>query len=286
MLQTILGLDAAEIASAFLVSPAAMGQRLARAKAKIRLAGVPFRVPDREELPERLGAVLEAIYAAFAQGWAEAFAEDPRGRNLAQEAIWLGRVVGALAPEEPEALGLLALMLYADSRRAARRDGEGRYIPLSEQNFALWNRDAIGEAEALLRAASAMGRPGRFQLEAAIQSAHASRSQMGATDWDAISRLYDALYALTGSRVVAVNRTIAVANARGAAAGLRLLGEAEAEGSLEGYQSYWAAKADLQARSGDSRAAVASYNMAIGLETDAATRAFLLERLGALTPDP
>ena len=130
-----------------------------------------------------------------------------------------------------------------------------------------------------------MRRPGRFQLEAAIQSAHAARAASGVTDWDAIAGLYDALHALTGSRVVAVNRAIAVANARGAAAGLRLLEEVEAEGSLEGYQSYWAAKADLQARMGERAAAAASYRMAVGLETDAATRAFLLERLGAVSRD-
>ena len=176
-------------------------------------------------------------------------------------------------------------MLYADSRRAARRDADGRYVPLTEQNVALWNRDAIDEAEVLLRAASALARPGRFQLEAAIQSAHASRRRAGATDWDAIAALYDALLALTGSRVVAVNRAIAVARARGAAEGLRLLEEADAEGALAGYQSYWAARADLQARIGDRAGAAASYNMAIGLETDAATRAFLLERLAALGPD-
>ena len=125
MLQTILGLDAAAIASAFLVSPAAMGQRLSRAKAKIRLAGVPFRIPEREDLPERLGVALEAIYAAFSHGWAEAFSDDPRGRNLADEAIWLGRVVVSLTPDEPEAMGLLALMLYAHARREARRDASG-----------------------------------------------------------------------------------------------------------------------------------------------------------------
>ncbi len=125
MLQTILGLDAAAIASAFLVSPAAMGQRLSRAKAKIRLAGVPFRIPEREDLPERLGVALEAIYAAFSHGWAEAFSDDPRGRNLAEEAIWLGRVVVSLIPNEPEAMGLLALMLYAHARREARRDAVG-----------------------------------------------------------------------------------------------------------------------------------------------------------------
>jgi RNA polymerase sigma-70 factor (ECF subfamily) len=285
MLQTILGLDAAAIASAFLLSPAAMGQRLARAKAKIKLAGVPFRIPETDELAERLGAVLEAIYAAFAHGWAEAFADDPRGRNLAEEAVWLGRVVVALAPEEPEALGLLALMLYADSRRAARRDSAGRYVPLSEQNPALWSEAAIAEAETVLRIASAKRRAGRFQLEAAIQSAHAARRRTDVTDWPAIAALYDALFALTGSPVVAVNRAVAVANAHGAAAGLRLLESAGAARVLDGYQSYWAAKADLQARIGDPGAAD-SYRRAIGLESDEATRAFLLGRLGALEAEP
>jgi RNA polymerase sigma-70 factor (ECF subfamily) len=258
-----------------------MGQRLARAKAKIRLAGVPFRVPESEELRERLGAVLEAIYAAFAHGWAEAFADDPHGRDLAEEAIWLGRVLVTLAPEEPEALGLLALMLYSDSRRAARRDDSGRYVPLSEQVATLWNERAIEEAEALLRAAGGKRRPGRFQFEAAIQSAHVSRRRTGSTDWPAIARLYEALFAVTGSPVVAVNRAVAVANAEGAASGLRLLEDASAGGLLQNYQSFWAAKADLQARMGDEGAKT-SYRMAIGLETDAATRAFLLARLSAL----
>ncbi len=282
MLQTILGLDAAAIASAFLVSPAAMGQRLARAKAKIRLAGAPFRIPERQELAERLDAVLEAIYAAFAHGWAQAFADDPRGRNLAEEAIWLGRLVVALAPEEPEALGLLALMLYADSRRSARRDAAGKYVPLDAQDVALWDVALIEEAEGLLRVASARRQPARFQLEAAIQSAHVERRRTGATDWAAIELLYDALYALTGSRVVAVNRAVAVANARGAAAGLALIAEAAAGGGLETFQSYWAARADLLARSGQADLAKESYRMAIGLEIDPAARAFLLARLNAL----
>ena len=160
MLQTILGLDAAAIGSAFLVSPAAMGQRLARAKAKIRLAGVPFRIPERKDLPARLTAVLEAIYAAFSRGWDEAFSDDPRERDLAGEAIWLGRTVVALAPGEPEASGLLALMLYAHARRAAGRDAHGRYVPLSEQDTTLWDAGAIGEAEQLLRQASAATRWG------------------------------------------------------------------------------------------------------------------------------
>ena len=162
MLQTILGLDAAAIGSAFLVAPATMGQRLSRAKARIRVAGVPFRVPERAELPDRLDAVLDAIYAAFAHGWAEAFAEDPHGRNLSEEAIWLARVLVGLAPNEPEALGLLALMRFSDARRSARRDCEGRYVPLSEQKTELWDEAAIAEAEDLLRRAAGFAAPRRF----------------------------------------------------------------------------------------------------------------------------
>jgi RNA polymerase sigma-70 factor, ECF subfamily len=154
-------------------------------------------------------------------------------------------------------------------------------VPLSEQDTRRWDHPAIDEAEGLLRACAAMRSPGRFQLEAAIQSAHAARRVTGVTDWPAIAALYDGLFALTGSRVVAVNRAVAVANARGAAEGLRLLGEVEADGALEAYQSFWAAKAELQARVGESGAAD-SFRRAIGLETDPATRAFLLGRLAAL----
>ena len=282
MLQTILGLDAAAIASAFLVSPAAMGQRLSRAKAKIRLAGVPFKIPEREDLPERLGVALEAIYAAFSHGWAEAFSDDPRGRNLAEEAIWLGRVVVSLIPNEPEAMGLLALMLYAHSRREARRDALGRYVPLSDQAVELWDRPAIEEAEGLLKAAGALGAPGRFQLEAAVQSVHAARRLTGTTDWEAIAVLYDALFALTASPVVAVNRAAAVAHARGPAAGLELLDEVGVKGGLAGFEPYWVARADLCAKLGDVVAARSAYGLAIGLQTDPAARAFLIERLTAL----
>ena len=281
ILQTILGLDAAAIGSAFLVSPAAMGQRLARAKAKIRLAGVPFRIPDRDEAPERLGAVLEAIYAAFAHGWDEAFSDDPRGRDLSGEAIWLGRLVVSLAPGEPEAQGLLALMLYADARRAARRDASGRYVPLGEQDFALWDAAAIDEAERLLRTASGAKAPGRFQLEAAVQSAHVARRTTGETDWRAIGWLYDALYRLTGSPVVAVNRAAAVAQTQGPKAGLALL-DAVAGETLEGFEPYWVARADLSARSGDVEGAKKAYAIAIGLQSDPAARDFLAARLAAL----
>jgi RNA polymerase sigma-70 factor, ECF subfamily len=282
MLQTILGLDAAAIASAFLVSPAAMGQRLSRAKAKIRLAGVPFKIPEREDLPERLGVALEAIYAAFSHGWTEAFSDDPRGRNLVEEAIWLGRVVVSLIPNEPEAMGLLALMLYAHSRREARRDAHGRYVPLSDQAVDRWDQPAIDEAEGLLQAAGALGAPGRFQLEAAVQSVHAARRLAGKTDWEAISVLYDALFALTASPVVAVNRAAAVAQARGAAAGLKLLDEVGVQGGLVGFEPYWVARADLCAKLGEVDAARSAYGLAIGLQTDPAARAFLIERLAAL----
>jgi RNA polymerase sigma-70 factor (ECF subfamily) len=282
MLQTILGLDAAAIASAFLVSPAAMGQRLTRAKAKIRLAGVPFKIPEREDLPERLGVALEAIYAAFSHGWAEAFSDDPRGRNLAEEAIWLGRVVVSLAPNEPEAMGLLALMLYAHARREARRDAQARYVPLSDQAVERWDQQAIEEAERLLKAAGVLGAPGRFQLEAAVQSVHAARRLTGTTDWEAIALLYDALFALTGSPVVAVNRAAAVAQARGATAGLKLLDEVGAQGGLAGFEPYWVARADLCAKTGEVEEARRAYGLAIGLQTDPAARAFLIERLAAL----
>jgi RNA polymerase sigma-70 factor (ECF subfamily) len=282
MLQTILGLDAAAIASAFLVSPAAMGQRLSRAKAKIRLAGVPFKIPEREDLPERLGVALEAIYAAFSHGWAEAFSDDPRGRNLAEEAIWLGRVVVSLIPNEPEAMGLLALMLYAHARRDARRDAVGRYVPLSDQAVERWDQKAIEEAERLLRAASALGAPGRFQLEAAVQSVHAARRLTGKTDWEAIADLYDILFALTASPVVTVNRAVAVAHSLGAAAGLELLDQVGAKDGLAGFEPYWVARADLCAKIGEVEAARRAYEQAIGLQTDPAARAFLIDRLAAL----
>jgi len=278
MLQTILGLDAAAIASAFLVSPATMGQRLSRAKARIRLAGVPFREPAPELWPERIGAVLDAIYAAFSHGWLAS--GDSRGRNLTEEAVWLGRVAVALAPAEPEAAGLLALMLYAHARRAARRDAAGRFVPLSEQDTAAWDHAAIDEAESRLAAAAKLGRPGRFQLEAAIQSAHAARRRGGVTDWLAIAALYDALLALTGSPVVAVNRAVAVSRARGVEAGLAALDAIAADASLGEFQAYWAARADLEALAGLG-AARRSYARAIGLESDPAVRDFLVEKLRA-----
>ncbi|MBV1704297.1 MAG: RNA polymerase subunit sigma-70, partial [Hyphomicrobiales bacterium] len=282
MLQVVLGLDAAAIGAAYLVAPATMGQRLSRAKAKIRDAGVPFRVPEPEERRERMSFALEAIYAAFSNAWGEAFADDPRGRDLSTEAIWLARVAAALAPGEPETLGCLALLLYVDARRPARRDPVGSYVPLSGQDVSLWNGAAIDEAERLLSAASIMGRPDRFQIEAAIQSAHCARRRTGATDWPAISLLYARLYEITRSPVVAVNRAVAVAEVEGAAAGLALLAEVEGEGGLLDFQPLWAAKAELSARAHATEAALEAYGRAIGLERDPAARAFLIERRARL----
>jgi RNA polymerase sigma-70 factor (ECF subfamily) len=278
ILQTILGFDAATIASAFLVSPATMGQRLVRAKSKIREAGIPLRVPERSDLPERLGAVLEAIYAAFAEGWCDPAGTEVRRRNLAEEAIWLGRLVVSLLPEEPEALGLLALMLYAEARRGARRSPHGDYVPLADQDPALWNTCLIEEAEALLMRAGQRGILGRYQLEAALQSAHVVRRVTGSSDWSAVERIYDALWDLTGSPVVAINRAIAVAKTRGAAAGLAALDALMDNPRLAEYQPYWAARAGLLARTGAREAADQAYERAIGLEPDPAVRRFLEQR--------
>jgi RNA polymerase sigma-70 factor (ECF subfamily) len=282
ILQTILGFDAATIASAFLVSPATMGQRLARAKSKIRQAGIPFRLPERAELNERLAAVLDAIYAAFSEGWSDPVGTETRRRNLAEEAIWLGRLVVSLVPEEPEALGLLALMLHAEARRSARRSAHGDYVPLAEQDPQAWDSRAIEEAEALLLRASRMGAVGRYQLEAAVQSAHTVRRLTGRSDWAAIVELYDTLAAIVDSPVVAINRAIALAETRGAAEGLAALDSLEGDPRLAEYQPYWAARAGLLARTGKIAAAAAAFDRAIGLEADPAVRKFLQQRRAEL----
>jgi RNA polymerase sigma-70 factor, ECF subfamily len=283
MLQAVLGFDAAAIGSAFLVAPATMGQRLVRAKARIRQAGIPFQVPDHDELPARLAAVLEAIYAAYSEGWVDGAGTDARRRNLADEAIWLGRLVVALLPEEPEALGLLALMLHAQARRPARRDAEGRYVRLSEQDPRRWDAALIDEAEALLVRAAALETIGRFQLEAAVQSAHAARRHGGRADWGAIERLYAGLSELTGSPVARLNHAVALAEVQGAAAGLAALDGLAEDPRLSDYQPYWAARAELLARHGDVPAAESAYQRAIGLESDAAVREHLQRRAANLT---
>ena len=282
MLQVVVGLDAKTIASAFLMSPAAMGKRLVRAQDKIRQAGIPFRIPEREELSGRLDTALDAIYAAFAEGWTDPGGTDVVRRDLTGEAFFLARLVADLLPQEPETLGLLALMLHAEARRRARRDGNGEYVPLAEQDAELWDWQMIGEAEALLWRAGALGSVGRYQLESALQSAHVHRRRTGQANWAAVVQPYDALSALTGSPVVAINRALALAELRGAGTALDAMPEVTADVRLAEYQPYWAARAELLARTGAHAEARRAYEVAIGLERDPAVRRFLERRQSAL----
>jgi len=283
MLQVVLGLDAKTIASAFLMSPAAMSKRLVRAKNKIREAGIPFNVPEREELPERLAAVLEAVYAVYAEGWTDPLGSDTERRDLAGEALFLAQLLAELLPDEAETLGLLALMLYAQARRAARRDAAGEYVPLSAQDPAHWNTPMIDAADALLRRASAFNAIGRFQLEAALQSAHIHRCRTHRPNWAEIVQLYDALLAIAASPVVAVNRALALAERDGPQAALAALEPYADDPRLADYQPYWAARADLLARTGATAEALGAYDLAIGLERDPAARRFLQRRRMALS---
>lgn len=274
MLQIVLGLDAARIASAFLVQPSAMGQRLTRAKTKIRDAGIAFELPETKELPSRLDAVLEAIYAAYGSGWDDVAGADPRRKGLAVEAIDLGRLLLRLMPTEPEVQGLLALMLHCEARREARRTATEGYVPLSEQDVARWSRPMIEEAERCLSTAAQAGYIGRFQLEAAIQSVHAQRAQTGRTDWEAIALLYEGLVRLAPTIGALVGRAAAVAEARGAATGWALLEAIPAE-AIKSYQPYWALAAHLLKCMRRSREAAAAYSRAVGLCEDPAMREFL-----------
>lgn len=274
MLQTILGLDASRIASAFCVSPDAMGRRLSRAKAAIRAAGIPFEVPAPNELQPRLDAVLEAIYAAYGNGWDDVAGDDPRRSGLSREALHLGRLVATLLPAEPEARGLFALMLHCEARHRARRDDKGRYVPLGEQDCALWSVALIEEAERELKHAAAAGRMGRFQLEAAIQSAHASRATKARTDWNAIALLYEGLVRIAPTAGALVGHAAAIANLQGAQAGLSLL-ERLPEPAIRLYQPFWALSGHLLSELGRRQEAFASFERAIGLCDDPAMRAFL-----------
>ncbi len=287
MLQVVLGLNAKRIASAFLTSPATIGKRLVRAKDKIRHAGIPFRIPDRNELAGRLGTVLDAIYAAFSEGWSDPVGFDASRRDLAEEALFLARIVVDLMPDEPEALGLTALLLHADARRQARRGLNGEYVPLADQDTDLWDAGKVFEAESLLRRASTHGLIGRYQLEAALQSAHVYRCRTGFENWHDVVGLYDALLALAGSPVVAINRALAIGEMRGPVAALAALEDVAGDKRLAEYQPYWAARAELLAKSGSIEEARRSYDVAIGLESDPAVRRFLLRRqtrLGSSDP--
>lgn len=277
MLQTVLGLDAARIAQAFLVAPATMGQRLVRAKRKIREAGIPFQVPPAHEFPLRLAAVLEAIYGAYGLGRDEPDGTDTRARDLMDEAIWLARVVRERMPDEPEVRGLLSLMLFCDARRDAGTAANGRYIPLSEQDPANWSKPKIDEAETELAEAARSGRVGRFQLEAAIQSVHADRARTGRIDWGAIVVFYDHLVRVAPTLGARVAQAAAVAEASGPASGLAMLDALDAP-PVATYQPYWAVRAHLLRSLDRGAEAVAAYDRAIGLTENPAVRRFLLDR--------
>ena len=279
MLQTVLGLDAARIAQAFLIAPKTMGQRLVRAKTKVRDGGIQFEIPQERELPQRLDAVLEAIYAAFGIGWDDMVGVDQRGRDLAEEAIWLARVLLELMPNEAEVQGLLALMLHCEARRGARRAPDGRYIPLSEQDPALWSLPLLEEAEHHLGEAYKQGRSGRFQLEAAIQSVHADRARSGRIDWAAIALFYKQLIHVSPSIGRKTGYAATVAEVNGPEAGLAILDAIDAA-VVSAYQPYWAVRAHLLQRLGRTPEAVDAYNRAIGLAEDPAVRQFLLQKRG------
>jgi predicted RNA polymerase sigma factor len=279
MLQTVLGLDAVRIAHAFLISPTTMGQRLVRAKTKIRDGGIQFEIPQERELPQRLDAVLEAIYAAFGIGWDGLAGVDQRARDLAEEAIWLARVLLELMPGEAEVRGLHALMLHCEARRRARRGPDGRYIPLSEQDTQKWSLSLIEEAEHHLSEASSRGRAGRFQLEAAIQSVHAERARSGRTEWAAIALFYEQLIRISPTLGTRTGYAAALGEANGPEAGLAILDGIDPD-DVSGYQPYWAVRAHLLQRLRKTAEAADAFDRAIGLAEDPAVRQFLLQRRG------
>jgi predicted RNA polymerase sigma factor len=279
MLQTVLGLDAARIAQAFLISPTTMGQRLVRAKTKIRDGGIQFEVPQELDLPQRLDAVLEAIYAAFGIGWDDMAGVDQSGRDLAEEAIWLARVLLQLMPKEAEVRGLLALMLHCEARRAARRGPDGCYVPLSDQDSQQWSLPLIEEAERHLAEASSRSRIGRFQLEAAIQSVHAERARSGRTEWNAIAVFYEQLIRISPTLGTRTGYAAAVAEAKGSEAGLAALDQIDLK-DVSCYQPYWAVRAHLLQRLGKVSEAADAFDRAIGLAEDPAIRQFLLQKRG------
>ncbi|QPH55006.1 RNA polymerase sigma factor [Pontivivens ytuae] len=272
MLQTVLGLDAARVARAFVVPKATMAQRLVRAKARIRDAGIPFRTIAAEEMEERLPPVLDAIYAAFGQSW-----EDP-DTALVSEALFLGDLLCAALAEEPEVAGLMALMCYVEARRAARRDAQGAYVPLDAQDPARWSRPLALRAEGLLHRAARAGRPGRYQIEAAIQSHHMRPLWGRPVEPAALVELYDLLLAEAPSLGAAVNRAAALGRAGEARAGLSALDAIDSR-DIRGYQPYWAARADLLAQAGED--ATEAYARAITLSDDPAIIRFLTDRATA-----
>ncbi|MGW6908870.1 RNA polymerase sigma factor [Streptomyces sp. NPDC054940] len=271
-LRLLGGLTTAQIARAFLVPEPTMAQRLVRAKAKIRNAGIPYRVPRDADLPDRLDGVLAVVYLIFNEG----YGGSP---DLCAQAVRLGRLLAELMPDEPEVMGLLALMLLVESRRPAREDADGALVPLPEQDRDRWGRDLIGEGQALVRRCLRRNQPGPYQIQAAIQAVHSDAPSAEVTDWGQILRLYDQLMALAPSPVVALNRAVAVAEVEGPRQALDLVNDLD----LDGYYVFHAVRADLLRRLGQDTEAVRAYEAAVALTRSPAERAFLQRRMRTLT---
>lgn len=281
MLQTVLGLTAEQIGSAMLVAPATIGQRLVRVKRKLVDAGIPFQVPDDADLPSRVEHVLDAIYAAYGAGWEDPHDAAAAARGLAGEAIWLAALVVQLMPHVAEAKGLYALLCLCESRRAARRDATGRFVPLEDQDTAAWDRDLLESGELALWRAASHGEAGRYQVEASIQSLHAHRLRSGVTDWRAIAEAYEVLVSRFSTLGSIIGYAAALGRTDRARQAMTVLDGLGAERVVR-HQPYWAVRAWLSAELGDTESARDAYDRAVGLTEDPAVRDWLLERRSAL----